>query len=197
MIEQDADIFAVPWSISNGSTMLKVISTLALWFLSISMVFAAGLSEYKLGAGDKIRIFVYDEDDLTIEAVLSDAGTVSYPFLGELSVSGLTLSELESKVVKGLKGGYLVDPKVSIAILSYRQFFINGSVERPGGFDFQPGLTVQKAISLSGGFTERASRRKIFILSEEDVESNGSGRNVKLSDPVSPGDIITVKDGFF
>lgn len=176
--------------------MFKTIYFLMLLIFSNTLS-AAGLSEYQLGAGDKIRVFVYSEDDLTVEAVLSDTGTVSYPFLGELSVIGLTLSKLEAKIVKGLKNGYLIDPKVSVAILSYRQFFINGSVESPGGFDFQPGLTVQKAISLAGGFTERASQRKIFILSESDVKLKKKGRNVALSDSVSPGDIITVKDGFF
>lgn len=154
-----------------------------------------GLSEYKLGSGDKIRVQVYGEDDLTIEARLSDAGTLSFPFLGEFKVLGLTVGQLQSYITQGLLGDYLVDPKVSVTIVEYRQFFINGEVEKPGGFSFQPGLTVRKAVSLAGGFTERASKKNIFVISDDD-DSN-TPKRIVLGDAVRPGDIITVEQSFF
>lgn len=164
-------------------------------FLMSSVVYAQdGLSEYKVGSGDTIRILVFGEDDLSIESQLSDAGTLSYPFLGELRLTGQTVGQIEDRIRKGLLGTYLIDPRVTVTITEYRQFYVNGEVEKPGGFPFQPGLTVRKAISLAEGFTERASKKNIFIISDE---KKGSSRRVTLNSSVKPGDIITVEQSFF
>ncbi|GAA3912712.1 polysaccharide biosynthesis/export family protein [Litoribacillus peritrichatus] len=154
-----------------------------------------GLSEYSLGSGDLIKVQVYGEEDLTREVRLSDAGTLSFPFLGEFQVLGLTVGQLQTYITQGLLGDYLVDPKVSVTIVEYRQFFINGEVEKPGGFSFQPGLTVRKAVSLAGGFTERASKKNIFIISDSDPTN--TPKKVSLSGSLKPGDIITVEQSFF
>ena len=175
---------------------LKWLSVLTIIFCSSSIVYAQnGLSEYKVGSGDTIRIAVFGEDDLSIESQLSDAGSLSYPFLGELKLIGLTVGQVEEMITKGLLGDYLIDPRVSVTITEYRQFYVNGEVGKPGGFPFQPGLTVRKAISLAEGFTERASKKNIFIISEGDSESDT--RRVQLNSVVKPGDIITVEQSFF
>ena len=111
------------------------------------------LSSYKLGAGDMISIRVLGEEDLRREKIrLSDAGTVSFPVLGEIRVKGMTVGALEDYITKGLKGRYLLNPQVNVTIEEYRNFFVNGMVEKPGGYPFAPGLTVRKAISIAGGF---------------------------------------------
>lgn len=158
--------------------------------------FSQELSSYKLGSGDTISIRVLGEDDLKRERVrLSDAGTVSFPVLGELRVKGLTVGGLEEQIANGLKGRYLLNPQVMVSIDEYRQFFVNGMVERPGGFAFSPGMTVRKAMSLAGGFKERASRDKINIIRDDDPKK--APRKVDLDTAVSPGDIITVEESFF
>ena len=156
---------------------------------------AAASQQYKLGSGDKVRIQVYNEDDLYLETIVSDRGTISYPFLGELKVAGLTPAQLEAEITTKLKGDYLVNPKVSVDILEYRPFYVNGEVQKPGGFPFQPGITIRKAISVAGGFTERASKDKIFIIRGDDP----AGKSVKigLDDQIFPGDIVTVEQSFF
>ena len=154
-----------------------------------------GLPDYALGTGDMVRIQVYDEADLYLESRVSDRGTISYPFLGELRVSGLTPGQLEDRISQRLKGDYLVNPKVSIDILEYRQFYVNGEVQQPGGFAFQPGVTVRKAISIAGGFRERASRDKINIIHDTDPEARPAP--AELDDFIRPGDIITVEESFF
>ena len=153
------------------------------------------LSDYRLGAGDKIKILVYGEPDLSIEATLSDAGTISYPLLGELKVSKLTIGKLSALIVDGLKGRYIVDPKVTINIVEYRNFYISGEVKKPGAYHYEPGLTVYKAVTLAGGFSDRASRSSITLISEDDPEQ--IPRDVELTTPVSPGDIINVEESFF
>jgi polysaccharide export outer membrane protein len=154
-----------------------------------------GLSSYTLGAGDRIAIKVFGEDDLSIEVLLNDAGSFSYPFLGELNAKGLTVGQLEVLVVDGLKGPYLIDPKVSVTIVDYRRFYIRGEVNKPGGFPFEPGMTVEKAVSLAEGFTDRASRSKFYIVSDSDPDAEP--RLARLSTTIQPGDILTIEESFF
>ncbi len=154
------------------------------------------LSSYKLGSGDMITIRVLGEDDLKREKVrLSDAGTVSFPVLGEIRVRGMTVGALEDYITKGLKGRYLLNPQVNVSIEEYRNFYVNGMVEKPGGYPFSPGLTVRKAITLAGGFRERASRDKINIIRDDDPKQ--IARKVDMSAAVLPGDIITIEESFF
>lgn len=151
---------------------------------------------YQLGAGDVISIRVFGEEDLSFEQIrLSDAATVPYPFLGEVRAQGRTPVELEDIITEGLKNGYLVNPRVTVNVIEYRQFFVNGEVENPGGYAFQPGMTVRKAIALAGGKTDRASGSKMYIISEDDPD--GAERQVEMDARLSPGDIVTIDESFF
>lgn len=157
---------------------------------------ASELSAYKLGAGDLITIRVLGEDDLKREKVrLSDAGTISFPILGEIRVKGMTVGALEDHITKGLKGRYLLDPKVTVSLDEYRNFYVNGYVEKPGGYPYTPGLTVRKAVSIAGGFKERASREKIFVIRDGDAKQVPT--KVDQNAPIYPGDILTVEESFF
>jgi polysaccharide biosynthesis/export protein VpsN len=152
---------------------------------------------YQLGAGDTLRIEVFGEPELSVQVKVGDAGKITYPFLGQMTVSGLSLRELEQKLTADLQGDYLVDPKVSVSIVEHRPFFINGQVKSPGSFPFAPGMTVRKAISLAGGLTERASGRRITLIAETEREERAKGRAVSMDDPIRPGDIVTVEESFF
>ena len=154
------------------------------------------VSNYRLGSGDVITIVVLGEEDLKRERIrLSDAATISYPILGEIRLSGKTVSELERIIRDGLRGRYLVNPQVTVTINEYRHFYINGQIKQPGGYPFVPGLTVLKAVSIAGGFHERAARDKIFIVREDDPAHKRV--QVDLNVAVYPGDIITVEESFF
>ena len=150
---------------------------------------------YTLGYGDVVNIKVFGEDDLTLETQLNDVGTITYPFLGEINIFGLTVNEVQEKITAGLKDGYLVKPKVSVEVSEYRKFYVNGEVREPGAFAFLPGLTIRKAISLAGGFTPRAAQSKIYIISDGD--ENRKPKLVDLNSSLQPGDVITVKQRFF
>ena len=161
---------------------------------------AAGLAQpadggYRLGPGDRIIIKVFGEEDLSMDFRLNDSGRLNYPFLGELVVEGLTVGELEQLITRGLKDSYLRDPSVTISIAEYRPFFLKGEVKNPGAIPYQPHLTVERAIAIGGGFTERASRSKIEVIRASDPAHKAV--HVELSDPVFPGDIINVKQSFF
>lgn len=157
-------------------------------------------SAYKLGAGDIITIRIYDEPDMSLEEVgISLAGTISFPLLGQVKVSGLSPEELEESLINGLKGPYLVDPSVTVSIDEYRPFYVIGEVKKPGGYSFHPGLTVDKAVSISGGFTERASKGSIYVIHDQVEASQESQEKIpaELFDVVQPGDVITVEQSFF
>ena len=168
----------------------------AAFFSSPAFSQSLELSSYKLGSGDMISVRVLGEEDLKREKVrLSDAGTLSFPVLGEIRVKGMTVGALEDYITKGLKGRYLLNPQVTVAIEEYRNFFVNGMVEKPGGYPFAPGLTVRKAISIAGGFKERASREKINVIRDDDPRQ--TPRKVDLSTAILPGDILTIEESFF
>jgi protein involved in polysaccharide export with SLBB domain len=183
MVTRFLPVFTVLMSLLLASFALNAAQTTAV------------ASKYTLASGDIIQIQVYGEQELSVEARLSDAGTIIYPFLGELKLAGKTIGEVEQIVTVGLKGDYLVNPRVSVKVQEYRQFYVNGQVKSPGGYAYQPGLTIQRAVSLAGGFTERASRSKIFIVKEGD--SKGDHTRANLNSPVRPGDIIIVEESFF
>ena len=154
------------------------------------------LSRYQLGSGDIITIVVFGEEDLKREKIrLTDAGTISYPVLGELQVLGRTVGDLEKIITDGLRGRYLVNPRVSVSVDQYRPYFIHGQVKKGGGYPYQPGLTVRKAVSVAEGFTERASKEKIFVIRDKDKAIKPV--KVELDTPILPGDIITVEESFF
>ena len=178
----------------NRFALLMVLATFVLGLAHATE--GPELSTYKLNSGDTISVRVLGEDDLKREKVrLSDAGTISFPILGEIRVKGMTVGALEQYIATGLKGRYLLNPQVNVSIDEYRNFFVNGMVERPGGYPFQPGLTVRKAISLAGGFKERASREKINIIRDDDATQ--TPRRVDLNAAILPGDILTVEESFF
>lgn len=155
-----------------------------------------GNSTYKLSSGDVIRIIVYGEPSLSIEETrLTDAGTFSYPFVGEVKAQGRTVTELERILINALQGDFLVDPRVSISVLEYREFYISGEVKSPGGYKYQPGLNLRRAIALAGGLTERASTRRITVV--RDLDPERKPQRVALDEAVMPGDTINIDQGFF
>lgn len=150
---------------------------------------------YRLGAGDVINISVYGEEDLSRQKYrLPDSGVITFPF-GEVGALGLTLVELERKIADGLRGGYLINPRVSVSMDEYRPFFISGQVDKPGAYPYKPGLTVRMAVSIAGGFKERASESKIFVVRETDTQHAQS--KIGLDGAVFPGDTVTVEESFF
>ncbi|WDE14404.1 polysaccharide biosynthesis/export family protein [Thalassomonas haliotis] len=162
--------------------------------LSTGFADASARDDYLLAPGDKIEITVFGQKDLSMAALLGKSGKISYPFLGEVIVAGLSITQLENTILKGLKQGYLINPSVYAQVVEYRPFYIHGEVEKPGAYPFHPGLTVNQAVALAGGFTERASHEKIQLLKEG---KQSRPAVVPLTYSVSAGDTITVQQRFF
>ncbi|NKQ12940.1 polysaccharide export protein [Pseudomonas sp. SST3] len=154
------------------------------------------ISQYRMSAGDVISIKVLGEPDLSFEELrLTDAGSFSYPFIGEVKAKGKTVAQIENLLLTALKGKYLVSPRVSVNVLEYRDFYIIGEVKLPGGYPYQPGLTLRRAAALAGGLTERASAKRITII--RDLDPSQVPVEASMDTPVLPGDTVTIEEGFF
>ncbi|WP_198265030.1 polysaccharide biosynthesis/export family protein [sulfur-oxidizing endosymbiont of Gigantopelta aegis] len=186
--------FFAPRLFSRGAEKLVVLLFALSVILLTSPALFASETSYRLSSGDRIKIIVYGEEDLTLETTLGDSGIINYPFLGEINVEGMTVKILEKKIFKHLKGDYLLDPNVNVSIESYRPFFVNGQVKKPGGYPYQPGLTLRRAISLAGGYTERASKSNTFVIHQNQPEQR---IKAKQYTKIKPGDTITVEESFF
>lgn len=162
--------------------------------LLLAMAAAAQQTEaYRLAAGDRVAISVYGEPDLSMSVTLDDDGLMRYPFLGEIQVTGLTVPGLEHLIADGLRGDYLINPEVTVRVEEYRPFFLKGEVNSPGSYEYQPGLTLEKALVLGGGLSPRAARSKIEVKRA----NSDSFVRIQMSDLVYPDDVINVPESFF
>jgi protein involved in polysaccharide export with SLBB domain len=151
-------------------------------------------NDYVLGAGDKLRITVFGEADLSGPFEVSSTGMVSMPLIGQVRAAGNTVSRLEALITEKLKDGYMKDPRVGVEVQGYRPFFIVGEVMKPGRYDYVNGMTVITAVALAGGYTYRADKDGITLK-----HAGASAREapVKEDAAVVPGDVIRVPERFF
>lgn len=157
---------------------------------------SAGATAYRLNTGDVVRIQVFGEADLSPTVRIDERGRIPYPFLGELAIAGLTTQEVEGLILEGLKGPYLVDPRVNVTVDAYRPVYVNGEVRTPGSYAWEPGMTVRKVVALAGGLSDRASTRRIFLV-PENADPATDRLRVELDAPVAPGDVVTIEQSFF
>lgn len=158
----------------------------------------ASSQSYKLASGDKVRVVVYNEPNLTNEFSISSVGDIAFPLVGSISADGQTPQELSAAIAKALTdGGYQLDPKVSVEVLKYRPYYILGEVARPGQYEYVSGLTFEQAIAAAGGFSYRASSNRVVVRRG----ANSPERSVQLtgerSIEVMPGDTIRVLERRF
>lgn len=153
------------------------------------------LQTYRVGPNDVLKVEVFDEENLTTETKVSGQGTIKFPLIGEVSVQGLTVQEVEEALTVKLQAGYLKNPKLTLAITSYRNVYVSGEAKTPGAFPFKEGLTVLKAITLAGGWTERADKGQTKVLRK--IDGVEQVLTVKLEDSIQPDDIIIVPESFF
>ena len=151
-------------------------------------------SGYQLGTGDKIRVTVYGEDDLSGEFQVDGSGYVRLPLIGQVMAAGRTLHDFEKDVETKLADGYLREPRVAVEVTGYRPFFILGEVNKPGEYPYVNGMNVVTAVALAGGYTYRADQSDVYI------QRNGQPEKEMTADEttrVMPGDVIRVTERFF
>jgi polysaccharide export outer membrane protein len=160
-----------------------------------SQVAAPVSTNYQLGAGDRVRVTVYGETDLSGEFFVSQQGIVAYPLIGEVPAAGRTLSQFQDDVAEKLKQGFIKDPKVSAEVLNYRPFYILGEVMRPGTYPYSADMTVMNAVATAGGFSYRANTRRVFI--KRAGESVEKALRLDAGMMVQPGDTVRIGERLF
>jgi polysaccharide biosynthesis/export protein len=152
-------------------------------------------SDYRLGAGDQLRVIVFGETELTGQYIVSAQGKVSFPLVGEVDAAGKTSAELTAAIVELLQKGYIRRPNVAVEVLNYRPFYILGEVENPGTYPYSANLTVLNAVATAGGYKYRADKSRVFIRR---ADQTGEER-VRLtpSTLVQPGDTLRIPERRF
>ena len=174
----------------NTTIMYGLICLLFVGLIGTSEAAESLPPSYQIGPNDVIRIHVYGEDDLTVERKVGGDGKIDYPLLGLLQVTGQTTEELQATLTARLSAGYLKQPQVNVSIARHRNVYVSGEVRAPGAFPYEEGLTVRKAITMAGGFTERASKTDLRV--ERHHDRNVERRNIALTAAVLPDDVIVV-----
>jgi len=238
--------------------------------------------DYVVGDRDVLRITVYDQPDLATIARVSGEGTIFFPLIGEVKVSGLTIPQIAAKLSEMLANGYIVNPQVNVFVEEFRSkkvtaigevsrpglyelpgqttflellsraggltkdagdkaivkrkvdhgeqsftidlkrlvekgdtsadmnlqdgdsiyiqkagfFYVSGEVKKPDAYKYEEGTTVLKAITMAGGFTDKAAEKRIKIKRKEG-EKEKTLEKVGLDEVVMPDDVIVVPESFF
>lgn len=151
--------------------------------------------DYRLGPGDKIRVSVFGQSDLSGEYQVDGSGMVRLPLIGTLQATGYTAPALEQGIAGALADGYLKDPRVNVEIATYRPFYIIGAVNRPGQYAYVDNMSALNAVAMAGGFTEQAIQSTLYVRHEGDTAEQPV-RTGQISH-IQPGDVIRVKTSLF
>ncbi len=175
-----------------GRDLVRLLATVMLLLVSVTAASASDPTGYRLGAGDEVRVTVFNHADLSGQFTISGDGVIALPLVGDVKAGGLTPQEVEAQIKDALEPDFLKNASVNVDVLNYRPFYILGEVNKPGSYPYVSGMRVVNAVALSGGYTVRASQGKIFI--------ERGGQKKVPADPqtqVLPGDIVHVPERFF
>jgi polysaccharide biosynthesis/export protein len=150
---------------------------------------------YRLDSDDRVRVIVFGQDNLSRIYAIDASGSISMPLVGEIRARGITTVQLALDIEAQLRRKYIKDPKVSVEVETYRPFFILGEVKRPGGYPYVNGMTVEAAVAIAEGYTERAKKRMVRLTRR--FGGVNSTVMVPADYPVQPGDTIYVLERFF
>ncbi len=158
--------------------------------------FAQSFSQpYTLDSGDRLRIIVFGQENLSNIYGVDDGGMVAMPLIGAVQARGRTPEQLRQSISARLGAQYLRDPNVSVEIERYRPFFALGEVNAAGQFSYVSDMTGETAVAIAGGFSSRA-RKDVMVISRK-VDGVVTSRQVPINHPVMPGDTVYILERWF
>ena len=170
------DSYIVDTSLTHYSSFMKRQLSAFLFILLASLFAQAedavpleeGREVYRLQRNDSISVTMFQEAAMSRSALIGKSGSISFPLIGSVDLVGLTVPELEQKLVDLYKKDYFVDPKISVIITSYatKSVIVSGAVTRPGGVPYPDEgiISLAQAIAASGGITEMGDTNRITIV---------------------------------
>lgn len=150
---------------------------------------------YRLASGDKLRVIVFGQDNLSNIYAVDGSGRITMPLIDTVEARGRTTQQLAQAIEAKLRAGYLREPKVAVDVDTYRPFFVLGEVTTSGQFPFVNGMTVQTAVAIAGGFTPRGQRNSAELTRQ--IDGQLVTATVPITYPVQPGDTIVIKERWF
>jgi polysaccharide biosynthesis/export protein len=159
-------------------------------------------AEYKIGAQDVLNIDVWKEPEITRTVPVRPDGKITLPLINDVQAAGLTPMELAHTIRDELKK-YLNDPQVSVTVqqINSQRVYVTGEVVHPGAFPLLPNMTVLEALTSSGGFTQFAKTKSIYVLRMQGGKQSKlpfnykavlSGKKPADNIQLQPGDTIVV-----
>ena len=142
-----------------------------------------------LRPGERVAVTVDGHPDLSDTYELDRDGRLDMPLLGAVDAQARTVDELADRLVARLADGYLRDPRVDVARLQARPFFILGDVRRPGSYPYRPGMTVADAVAAAGG--RLADGGLAVVVTPAGRERDA--RRAALDTELSPGDVVALE----
>jgi polysaccharide biosynthesis/export protein len=155
-----------------------------------SVVHTDLVTAYRIDSGDRLRVIVFGQPDLSNSFNVDQTGRIAVPLIGTVSARGRTTEQVEGDIATRLRNGYLRSPDVSVEIDAYRPFFVMGDVKSGGQYPYVAGMTVLAAVAVAGGFTGNADARTVQVTRR--VNGQILTGRLKLDDPLMPGDTIFV-----
>lgn len=146
---------------------------------------------YLLEPGNRVRVTVFNETNMSGDFTLDPVGNIAFPLIGNVAASGITARTLAYRIGEALKRSNLMqEPNVSVEVQTFRPFYVLGEVRQPGEFPYVSGLTVLSAIARAGGYDYRARKEEVVLVRVV----NGEQKEFKATErtPILPGDIIKV-----
>jgi polysaccharide export outer membrane protein len=160
-----------------------------------SAIAAGNLKSYRLGVGDKVRLTVFGEPDLSGTFEINALGRIPLPLAGEIEAAGLDASTFQSAATRRLSDGFLKNPRVTVEVVGYRPIYVHGEVRTGGEFPFKTGMRLRDAVALAGGYTYRANHGYVLL------SRTGNAHDARVRMPndmlVMPGDNIRVPERYF
>ena len=150
---------------------------------------------YTLGPGDKVRLTVFGETDMSGEYQLDGNGNIRIPLAGVVHAAGNTPQGLEAVVYNALVPNYLRNPRINVEILIYRPVYVLGQVQKPGQYAYVNDMTMLNAIGLAGGYTPQAKESVVYLRHEGESKEQPVDTTVPLL--IRPGDTVRVDTTMF
>ena len=175
--------------------VLLALCSAAAWAAQQELADGPVAENYRLGPGDRISVNVFNHSDLSGDYTLDGSGRFPMLLIGQVDAAGKTAAELEVALVDALRPDYLVNPRVTVQVLTYRPFYIIGEINSAGDYPYVDGMTYLNAIAIAGGYTFRAKQDIVYVIRAGDPEEEEV--RLPVSDRVKPGDIIRVDERMF
>lgn len=153
------------------------------------------VTEYRLGSGDKIRLTVLSDKDLSQEHEVDPSGNIAVSMIGVTKAAGLTVRELEEAIKTKLRDGFIRDPKLNVDVLTYRPFYIIGEVNKPGEYPYKGGVNVVSVVAIAGGYTYRGNTNYVLIRRVGDNAEKSYQATPDIL--VQPGDVVRIPERYF